>query len=80
MEALGLTGTNYSFNDIEAELIQGLDDDALKDRMTKIVDIVESFMVNYRVLDRYRLSVMNRDLDAGKELNDDIKGWRAKRY
>ena len=81
MEAFNeLAGTSYTYNNISEVLLPGIDNEEQHKLMQKIVSIKETYIEDYRILDRYRLSVMVRDLNDGKELNDDIRRWWIKRY
>ena len=74
-----LAGTDFTIYEINEGILKQCDI-AHRRKLEIIILEKEEFLRRYRILDQYRLSLMVRDLNKGKELNDDIRRWWISRY
>lgn len=71
---------NLRWFDINHNLVQEIKGRRYKRQVREIITMKSKFYELNRQLDQLRLSIMQRDLKEGRELNDDIKQWWANRY
>lgn len=71
---------NITWLDIKPSLVNQIRRKHYRMKVREIVKMKSTFLKLNRQLDQYRLSVMTRDLNEGRELNEDIRKWWSNRY
>ncbi len=71
---------SYQIGDFDESILKEILEEGHMELVREIISMRTKYQELHRQLDQCRLSVMKRDLDDGKELNDHIKQWWGNRY
>jgi len=72
--------SDYNIREITEDTLKTISKNEILKIAESIVEQKKEHQKLYQQLDQYRLSIMNRDLNEGRELNDDIQQWWYNRY
>jgi len=73
-------GCDYNIRENGEKTLKTISNPEILKKVKSIVERKKQHQLLYQQLDQYRLAIMNRDLDEGRELNDDIQQWWWNRY